>query len=33
MGNVHYMTYGWIGVITAIVAGRWALELGFSQVR
>jgi hypothetical protein len=33
MENVHYVTYGWIGVITAIIAGKWAMELGFRQMR
>jgi hypothetical protein len=33
METVHYATFGGIGLITAIVAGRWTLELGFSQVR
>ena len=29
METVDYVTYGWIGVITAIISGKWALELGF----
>ena len=33
MENVHYATYGWVAVITAIICGKWALELGFGQVR
>ena len=31
MVTEHYVTYGWIGVVTAIIAGKWALELGFRQ--
>jgi len=31
METVDYVTYGWIGVITAIISGKWALELGFRQ--
>jgi hypothetical protein len=33
METGHYVTYGWIGLITGIVAGKWALELGFRQWR
>ena len=33
MEEVDYVTYGWIGVITAIIAGKWAMELGFRQSR
>ena len=32
MGSV-YVSYGWIGVITAIIAAKWAMELGFRQTR
>jgi hypothetical protein len=28
-----YVTVGWVHLITAIVAGKWALELGFRQWR
>ncbi len=28
-----YMGYGWIGIIAAIIAAKWAMELGFSQAR
>jgi hypothetical protein len=33
METEHYVTYGWVGVITAIIAGKWALELGLRQWR
>jgi hypothetical protein len=33
MENVDYVTYGWVGVITAIISGKWAMELGFRQSR
>jgi hypothetical protein len=33
METGHYVTYGWIGVIAAIICGKWALELGFAQTR
>lgn len=26
-------TIGWVHLIAAVIAGKWALELGFSQVR
>jgi hypothetical protein len=26
-----YIGYGWIGMITAIIAAKWAMELGFRQ--
>ena len=32
MENV-YVSYGWVNAIAAIVAGKWAMELGFGQVR
>ena len=28
-----YVGYGWVGVITAIIAAKWAMELRFNQVR
>ena len=28
-----YVSYGWIGGLTAIIAAKWAMELGFGQVR
>lgn len=31
METADYVTYGWIGVITAIISGKWAMELGFRQ--
>ena len=30
MSNV-YVTYGWVGVVTAIIAAKWALDLGRPQ--
>jgi len=33
METTDYVTYGWVGVITAIVCGKWAMELGFRQSR
>jgi hypothetical protein len=33
METGHYVTYGWVGVITAIICGKWAMELGFRQWR
>ena len=33
MESVDYVTYGWVGVITAIISGKWAMELGFRQSR
>ena len=33
MESVDYVTYGWAGVITAIICGKWAMELGFRQSR
>ena len=28
-----YVGYGWVGMITAIIAAKWAMELRFSQVQ
>jgi hypothetical protein len=28
-----YVGYGWIGAITAMIAAKWALDLGYSQPR
>lgn len=28
-----YVSYGWVGAVTAIVAAKWAMELGMGQVR
>lgn len=33
METADYVTYGWVGVITAIICGKWAMELGFRQWR
>jgi hypothetical protein len=33
MGNADYVTFGGIGLITAIICGKWAMELGFRQSR
>jgi hypothetical protein len=33
MESIDYVTYGWVGVITAIICGKWAMELGFRQSR
>lgn len=33
METLHYVTYGGIGLITAIICGKWAMELGFRQSR
>jgi hypothetical protein len=31
METGHYVAYGWIGIVTAIIAGKWAMDLGFRQ--
>lgn len=28
-----YINYGWVGSISAIIAAKWAMDLGFGQVR
>jgi len=33
MESLHYVTFGGIGLITAIICGKWAMELGFRQSR
>jgi hypothetical protein len=33
MESVDYVGYGWVAVITAIVCGKWAMELGLRQSR
>ena len=33
MENADYVTLGGIGLITAIICGKWAMELGFRQSR
>ena len=33
MENIDYVTYGYTGLITAIICGKWAMELSFSQSR
>jgi hypothetical protein len=33
MDTGQYITYGGVGVITAIISGKWAMELGFRQSR
>ncbi len=33
MENVDYVTFGGIGLLTAIICGKWAMELGFRQSR
>ena len=33
METTDYVTYGWVGAITAIICGKWAMELGFRQSR
>ncbi len=33
MGNADYVTFGGIGLIAAIICGKWAMELGFRQSR
>jgi hypothetical protein len=33
MESIHYVGYGLFATVTAIIAAKWALELGFSQLR
>lgn len=33
MENADYVTFGGIGLITAIICGKWAMELGYRQSR
>ena len=32
MGTENYVTFGWFGAACAIIAAKWAADLGFSQV-
>jgi hypothetical protein len=33
METTDYITYGWIGLFSAVICGKWALELGYRQSR
>ena len=33
METGNYVTYGWVGLITAAICGKWAMELGYRQSR
>jgi hypothetical protein len=33
MEATDYITYGWIGLSSAVICGKWAAELGYRQSR